>query len=359
MMNAERTTRFISEDNFGKLLDSLSRAGTVFAPEAVDDRRGNMNYRYRPWNEGMKFVHYGYRPSQPLKTFLFRSRVKVAEYPASADTVQKLSDEKIFIVGAAACDVLSLKSLDVLFLQDEFTDIFYRVRRENTVLISIDCTEPRETCFCTLAGHGPHPESGYDLNIAKTEGGYIIESGSDTGEAILGDNETLLSDASPSAIHTRDEQRRETAEKVRNRNREYELGGTRHDILQAQRESDEWYDHVRTCIECGACLFACPTCHCFLLQDQPAANEGYERIKKWDACAYAGYSRMSGGSSPRLGLMERFRHRYLHKLEYYPKNFDFEACTGCGRCIEGCMGKIDMRKVLKALDSIATGVGDR
>ena len=64
---------------------------------------------------------------------------------------------------------------------------------------------------------------------------------------------------------------------------------------------------------------------------------------------------MAGGSSPRLGLMERFRHRYLHKLEYFPKDFQMEACTGCGRCIQGCMGKIDMRKVLKSLESEITG----
>jgi len=81
----------------------------------------------------------------------------------------------------------------------------------------------------------------------------------------------------------------------------------------------------------------------------------FQRIKEWDACSYAGYSRMAGGSSPRLGLMERFRHRYLHKFEYFPKNFGFEACTGCGRCIEGCMGKIDMRKVLKELDLSTVG----
>ncbi|HEC83419.1 MAG TPA: hypothetical protein ENI46_02895, partial [Firmicutes bacterium] len=45
--------------------------------------------------------------------------------------------------------------------------------------------------------------------------------------------------------------------------------------------------------------------------------------------------------------VERFRHRYYHKLDYFPKTYGFEACTGCGRCIVACPGKIDMRKVLK------------
>ena len=350
------TALYISDANFEQLLDVFAKQGNVFVPRSVEDRTGEVHYSYERRGEGEAFEYYGYRPTQPLKNFLFRGRVKVAEYPAPSDAATGLSTEKVFVVGAAACDVVSLKSLDVIFLQDEYTDIFYRARRDNTIIISEDCTEPRETCFCTLAGHAPYPKEGFDLNLSRIEGGYIVETGSERGRSIVRDNEGFFAEPSDQFLQLRSQARKETERRVRELNGAYELTSGRKDILGAQRESDDWYEHVRTCIECGACLFACPTCHCFLLSDQVVSENKFERVKKWDACSYSGYSRMSGGGSPRLGLMERFRHRYLHKLEYYPENFGFEACTGCGRCIEGCMGKIDMRKVLKALDSIAAGV---
>ncbi|MCK4925989.1 4Fe-4S binding protein, partial [Candidatus Aerophobetes bacterium] len=35
---------------------------------------------------------------------------------------------------------------------------------------------------------------------------------------------------------------------------------------------------------------------------------------------------------------------------FFPENVNLDACTGCGRCISVCIGKIDMRKVFKDLE---------
>ena len=354
-MKSQCKPYFISTAHFEKLLDGFEREGKVYIPDAVQNKDGDELYSYKLRDKAGTFSYYGYRPTQPLKTFVFTRRMKVADYPHKEKVKPVGSEEPVFVVGAAACDCVSLKSLDVIFLDEAFTDIFYRERRGNTFIVSIDCTKPRETCFCTLAGDAPYPKEGYDLNLSSVDGGYIIEAGSEKGEEVLGKNSSLLADAAQAQLDLRDETRLQTAERIKGNNADYELARNRHDILEIQRVSDGWYEHVKTCIECGACLFSCPTCHCFLLYDRLGSGDMFERIREWDVCVYAGYSRMAGGSSPRLGLMERFRHRYLHKLEYYPKNFGFEACTGCGRCIEGCMGKIDIRKVMKALDAEKIG----
>ena len=349
-MNDKQKISFISDSDFEKLLDSFEKEGRVYIPQAQENKDGLEYYNYEIRSDDKKFNYFGFRPGQPLKTFLFTRRMKVAEYPAEDIKKDFTLSGKVFVVGAAACDIQSLRSLDVVFLDEAFTDIFYNTRRDNTFIITEDCTEPRETCFCTLAGNNPYPKEGFDLNLSRVEGGYIIETGSEKGEKIMGQNSPLVSDVTETQLKQRDEMRSKTAGKIVEQNKEYELSKSRHDILEIQRESDDWYEHVKTCVECGACLFSCPTCHCFLLYDQVGSGGKFQRIKEWDVCIYAGFSKMAGGGSPRLALMERFRHRYLHKLEYFPKNFGFEACTGCGRCIEGCMGKIDMRKVLKALD---------
>lgn len=113
---------------------------------------------------------------------------------------------------------------------------------------------------------------------------------------------------------------------------------------------DEWQEGVSTCVECGACLFACPTCYCFLLHDYPVKGGGAVRAKAWDACIYGGYHLMAGGGSPRADLVKRFRNRWLHKFDYFVDAFGFESCCGCGRCISCCPGQIDLRKVIKSLE---------
>lgn len=346
----EKAFHYIKVRDFDTFLDSLAEHYRVFDQGNVENPGGGVNYPYKRKQKGEEYISAGYRPSNPLKTFLFSRREKVADYPSK--TAAEPPAEPTVIVGAAACDVVSLRSLDVIFLQEEFTDIFYKAKRDNTLIISQDCTNPRPTCFCTLAGGAPYAESGFDLNISKTGDGFLVEAGSEQGAGLIKDQSALFRNADDAMLREREEQRNGTSKAVNEINVDYTLSRSRRELLEVQRESESWYEHVSTCVECGACLFACPTCHCFQLYDQRGEDGTFQRIKEWDACVYGGYSRMAGGSSPRLGLMERFRHRYLHKLEYYPKNFGFEACTGCGRCIEGCMGRIDMRKVFKALDQL-------
>jgi len=353
-MNTEKKIAFIDVSSFEKLLDNLSQEREVFVPQAVENSVHGIFYSYEKRTPEKEFCYAGFRPSQSLKTFMFDGRMKVAEYPSEEDTMPVSQPRAI--VGAAACDIVSLKSLDAVFLQEEFTDIFYQQRRNDTLLISEDCTEPRETCFCTLAGDCPYSKEGFDLNLSKVEGGYLIEAGSEKGVEVMKQNASLFSPSSIGLLDERDKSRSRVTGKVEDINKEYVVSKNRRELLEIQRESEDWHEHVQNCIECGACLFSCPTCHCFILYDQAGDTSEFQRVKNWDVCVYAGFSKMAGGGTPRFGIMERFRHRYLHKFEYFPQNYDFEACTGCGRCIEGCMGKIDIRKVFKALDTATAGV---
>jgi heterodisulfide reductase subunit C len=217
------------------------------------------------------------------------------------------------------------------------------------VIISADCTDPYETCCCTLLGNKPHVESGYDLNISKVEGGFIVEPGSEFGKKLLQEHSSLFRTATAEMISARAATRDATTRKVEAINREMGLTRRRQEIIRSAPGDPAWYPHVRTCVECAACLFSCPTCHCFLLYDQKG-RQAFERAKAWDVCIYAGYSRMAGGGSPRPFVVERFRHRFRHKYDQIVERYGMEGCSGCGRCIEGCPGLIDFRKVFRALD---------
>jgi ferredoxin len=108
-----------------------------------------------------------------------------------------------------------------------------------------------------------------------------------------------------------------------------------------------WESVAPQCVDCGICTFVCPTCHCFDIEDEGNPRAG-ERIRLWDACTFYGYTAAHAGQ-PRPTHFRRYRQRIMHKFRYYPENFGRTLCVGCGRCIEHCPVKIDLRDVLEAV----------
>jgi NAD-dependent dihydropyrimidine dehydrogenase PreA subunit len=337
-------TKYVTGEGFLQMLRDLSREERVFVARK-DPETGHINYA--PFDESKPFEYTGFRPVAPTKPFLFEAKEKVAQYWTKEEPTAQPA-QRVVLVGPAACDLAAIRALDAVFLSGDFQDVFYQRRRDHTTLISMECTEPRETCFCTSIGGAPHAEEGFDLNVFAVGGGFLVDVGSVRGDALAQRFSSSFREPTKEMLAGREKARGKAAAVVRDYNRGLELPPGRKDLLDAGLDSDAWAEHVRTCVECSACIYACPTCHCFNLYDQ-AAEGHFERLKAWDSCAYAGFARMAGGGSPMPRLLERFRHRYLHKLSYFPANFDLEACSGCGRCIQACPGKIDMRKVIRAV----------
>jgi len=339
---------FISEASFTKLLDALAEQGPVLKCGAAAD---SAFAAYVPHKAGEAFTYSGFRASASLKGLLFPPREKVAEYPAAPSETPE-PDQPPTVVGAANCDLKALASLDAVFCEQNYADGFYAERRRKMLIITQDCTAPRSTCACAYVGLKPYPEEGFDLNLSQVSGGYVIETRSEKGRQLMEAHSALAGAAKQDAVAERDAKRLAALTAVYRINADYKTAASRRELLRRQDADKPWLETVSTCVECAACLFACPTCHCFLLYDQKAPK-AFERVKAWDACSYAGYARMAGGGTPRPLLLDRFRHRYWHKFDYFVANHGFEMCSGCGRCIEACAGKIDMRKVFKALESAA------
>ncbi len=341
----ESSYHVISKTNLFDLLDRLSKSYRVYVPY----RKGESLFFGRFDSKKLDSIETGQiRQSQPLKTFLTTPRENITNLPEDSNR----PDSANIIVGLKACDLASLKIQDFIFKEGDFLDPFYIKKRESTIIISSDCTEAKDTCFCLAMEGKPYPEKEFDINLSVLKNTYLVEVATEKGKRIVNEFRTFFINSDKSHLGSRDENRRKVVSQVE---QSIEKRGTPDTKLidgtvRKNFTSDIWKDFSSTCVECGACNLVCPTCHCFLLYDE-RTNGTSARYKAWDSCLYKTFARVAGGANPRKHLQERLRNRFDKKFDFFPTALNTHACTGCGRCIEACPGDIDIREVLKGLVS--------
>jgi ferredoxin len=284
------------------------------------------------------------RTCVPVKEFLFPLR----ELAASTAASDKPPEVKPFAVfGLKDCDLRSLEVLDRVFAEEEFLDPFYTSRRQAMFVITADCTEAGESCFCNVFDGKPFAEKGFDLNLSPVEGGFIVESGSDRGAEFLDGHKGLFGDVPQKAVAQRDENRRKVRAELEAGN-ELKAGMSLRDAVEQGQESEVFDEEAAGCIECQACTRVCPTCHCFYLYDSKQ-KDYFTKTRIWDSCMRLGYAAVAGGANPRKILGDRMRHRMLHKFVYFLDRYGLQMCIGCGRCVDADAGGTDIRRILLRL----------
>lgn len=294
------------------------------------------------------------RGPMSVKSFSFPPRELLARYPEDSGEVATAAPPQL-LVGARACELRALAYLDRVFGREPVADPFYQEHREAQVVVSVDCVEPHATCFCNLVDGRPYATDGFDLNLTPVEDGYILETGSAEGEALLQQIKDRLSPATPEALAERDRVRRAAEQCLSEINADFQPARSPTQALAESEDQPVWDEQARGCVECGACTQICPTCHCFYLYDQGRLEQGFERLRAWDSCMWSGYSRMAGAPTgkpnPRARFRSRFANRFLHKYAWSPQQWEMLGCVGCGRCVEACPGRIDIRRVVKEVSA--------
>jgi ferredoxin len=272
------------------------------------------------------------KPATPLKSFFLPVKENVTE--------EKVNDKPRIILGIPNCDIEGLSILDEIYLDKEYDDLFYRNRRENTLLISSDCFGIQEHCHCLSYNIKPYSENHADLGVINLNGTIVLRILSDKGENFLKSIPSALFTDEINVISAIENEHLATANLLKNLNTglpDYKKTGE----LIIDSKSEIWERYSSRCVSCGACTTICPTCTCFLLIDKP----GFEKVKQMDACQYPGFERVAGGEDALFELHNRFRNRYMCKYTWKPEKFKSTACTGCGRCIEACIGKINKNEL--------------
>ncbi|MFN7169890.1 MAG: 4Fe-4S dicluster domain-containing protein [Candidatus Omnitrophota bacterium] len=348
----EEVIYYLTQENGLRFLNLLEKEYQIYLPQIIGEKGIFCDFGYDLPKTDFRLVKYAsskisdftlnpYRSIEPLKIFYTLPKEKL-------NLLDK--EERIAILGVKNCDLYSLKIQDYVFLGGEVTDPFYAQRRENTLIVSGDCSAFKEVCFCLALEINPFPEEGFDINFSFLDSGFLVEVGSEKGEKIINDGKDIFSLATPEQISERDKKRREI---VKNLNEHIKLHSIppKNNLQKIVKDgfgSAIWKEEALRCVECGGCNFSCDTCHCFLLSEDRFGN-AHERVRLWDACLYANFAKVAGGANPLRYRYQRLRNRYLKKFDFFPENIGLIACCGCGRCIEVCPAKIDIRKILREL----------
>ncbi len=331
----------VTKTNFLTLLGNIAADRDLFAPV---ESHGEISYQKWEELEGSTVHFPKNRITTPSKVFFFPPKEEVADFPDDTTQPQR---KKQAIFGLKSCDLNALRVLDNVFLGEDIIDPYYALRRHDTLLISSDCYETSENCFCNKVGGAPYPEEGFDLNVTRLPGfdDLLVEFNSNSlrGKEIYKKNSDLFSQASEELLEERASFRRSQKEELEENNSDFQVP---ENVGEVPSDDPMWRDFAEDCVECGACNLSCPTCHCFQLYEKREEST-VKRRKVWDSCNFKGYSRVAGGANPLESLESRVRNRFYDKFSRIPENHDIYGCTGCGRCIDGCMGDIDMRDVLR------------
>ncbi len=300
----------IEKEHMKNYIDWLLKKYEVWGPRLVGS-----DYVFSRLDNGSQF--------KDVKTLL---GPKEQIYPP-IENIFKDDSKELIVIGVKSCDLRAFKMLDDVFLK-EYKDNNFENRRSKVHFFNFVCTEPCEYGFCTTF-YGPRLEEGFELQFTDIGSYYLVESfndrfiGPDTEIADERDLET----AKNMAGNVYDKMKRYNVENM---------------AEKLDWNSPLWKEYGERCISCGACNYACPTCFCFDVFDVDN-----ERFREWDSCILAGFTRIAGNANPRITLDLRLRQRFLHKLKFHYENYGYYLCTGCGRCIEVCPVKIDIREVIE------------
>jgi formate hydrogenlyase subunit 6/NADH:ubiquinone oxidoreductase subunit I len=249
--------------------------------------------------------------------------------------------------GVRSCDLHAIAIQDNVFLNGQYVEPTYKSRRENVLIIAIDCEHAGGTCFCVSMGTGPKAVSGFDLaltEVLETNQHYFLaEVGTELGAQILREVPHEAANENEKAAAERI-----VAKTARHMGRTMDTTDIK-DLLYRNYEHRRWDDVAEGCLTCANCTMVCPTCFCSTVEDvTDLTGKHAERWSKWDSCFTMDFSYIHGGSV-RASTRARYRQWLTHKLATWIDQFGTSGCVGCGRCITWCPVGIDITEEVRAI----------
>lgn len=337
----------LSADKIDSLFELVASKEALYIP--VMNTSGKADFAR--WKKGAK-LSKALKTVRSAKDFFFPKTENLVNYTRDGQNItveDPRKDVEDFVVfGVRACDAKSFDIVDDVYLNMAPVDTYYKNRREHGTVITLACTNPAQTCFCSTYGLDAANPAG-DVTAWLADGKYYFRPNTDKGKKFIELAKTLLEEGSEDAVTAQQKEIREKIEKLPFAH--LDLSKWNGKDMNKIFNSKVWDELYETCLGCGTCTYVCPTCMCFDVRDFDTGN-GIKQFRCWDSCMYSDFTQMAA-ANPRLTQKERFRQRFMHKLVYYPMaHKDVFQCVGCGRCLESCPIHMNIVKVIKAYNEL-------
>ncbi|MBN2056479.1 4Fe-4S dicluster domain-containing protein [bacterium] len=336
----------LTTDSLRNLVEELlsRRDCTVVGPTA-----GTHGYRVIEAADQLVLAPDAPPPELSIKQYLFPRSEPVLYFKKTDQDVDLIEvsppEQKTVLFGIKPCDAKAPDILDKVFNWD-YRDDFYNRRRANTLIVGMLCTYRDEYCFCTSVGMSPGSNDGSDLFLVPLgHEKWAMQIVSDKGAAFI---ESFQADQEKDDGAAS----KEIVEALAEPPVYFDVNAV-HAWLDTHFEDPLWNEIGELCNGCGRCAYICPTCHCFDIVDEDLSHSTGRRMKNWDCCQFAMFTRHASSHNPRDNQEKRYRQRVAHKFKYYPDKFKTVLCTGCGRCSRGCPVTMDIRNVLVKINEKA------
>lgn len=253
-----------------------------------------------------------------------------------------------------SCDIHAIAVQDRVFLEGEYVDGAYAARRDDLLLVAVNCSHAVSTCFCSSLNTGPKATSGYDIALTEVLNGehfFVAQAGSEAGQTILA---TL---GSPDADANALAQAEQAIANAARQSRTLPVAGLKEKIYAQLNNEAFWQSLGERCLHCANCTLVCPTCFCSNVEDRTdLSGEQHQRVRYWDSCFNESHSHIAGGSI-RQTTDSRYRQWFSHKLASWQDQFQTLGCTGCGRCVTWCPVAIDITAEAHRVQALPLGKG--
>jgi len=337
-----RSKKLVSKESFFLWLDSLRNNYRLIGPVKVGTQTV-----FRGLNSSKElFMEYESTMLSPGKLFLYKAKEELFRFRMNEklliDEIPPLSEKQV-IVGVHPCDTNAILYLDRTFL-GAFKDPYYKLRRKNTIIISLNCIHVSPNCFCSSVGAGPFlkADSGYDILLTDFEDKYLVEIKSRRAEELFnlkgkraGANELRLKSEKEKSL-------------LNNFKKTINVKGLDNLFLENIEHPVWQHTAEERCLSCSNCVMVCPTCFCYDMVDETSMDlKTVRRFRQWDACQDMKFAEVHGGNF-RQGRAARLRQFVTHNLNQTGQHGIIKT-VGCGRCITWCPTGIDLTEMAKEI----------
>jgi sulfite reductase subunit B len=296
-------------------------------------------------------LDYDVTVNPPTRYFLPAKEVLLKYRLGEKDSVEPvIPTTPRVIVGVHPYDIKAMELIDEVY-KNVNPDPNYTARRNNTVIIGVDCLNPASKSFAPSMGTNI-TENGFDLLLTEITNGYLVTIGTRKGADLI----TKYAEVRETTIEEIGKQKQARDKSLAKYKLELLVSRERMPrLLEESYDDPYWESRSKTCFSCGSCVMVCPTCFCFDVKEDMALNlvEG-TRYRQWDGCMLVDFAKVATGENFRHDKASRFRHRIFRKGKYLLEKYGMAGCVGCGRCADACLA--DIASPVEAFNAIVGSI---